>query len=133
MYAILTGQLLITALAIYGFGTMPEIGQFMKREGTAGPWIPTLSMVVSLIAYMTASDNPEARRESPRKWILLAFFTLAEAVCVGFISSFYTYPSVITAMLSTAVAAGTVSLYTAHQRNSKFDLTQWGYTLSSYV
>ena len=65
------------------------------------------------------------------KWQLLALFTLGEAISVGFVSSFYQYRSVITTMLVTALATTGVSVYTAQQRNSKYDLSQLGATLSS--
>ena len=54
-----------------------------------------------------------------------------QAVSVGFVSSFYLYKSVLSAMLATAVATTSVSLYTIFQKNQKYDLTQWGAGLSS--
>jgi FtsH-binding integral membrane protein len=65
------------------------------------------------------------------KWQLLVGFTLGEALSVGFLSSFYKFQSVISAMLATALAATSISVYTATQRNPKYDLSQWGAGLSS--
>ena len=75
--------------------------------------------------------NEFSRRSSPIKWQLLALFTVGEAICVGFISSFYAFQTVITAMIATAVATGSVTLYTIGNRNPKRDLSQWGAMLSS--
>ena len=70
--------------------------------------------------------SSDARRKAPLKWWLLGFFTLGEAISVGFISSFYVYKSVISAMLATALATTGVSCYTIFNKNQKYDLTQWG-------
>ena len=66
------------------------------------------------------------------KWQLLLLFTLGEALSVGFLSSFYTFASAVSALMATTAAAAGVSLYTIFQRNSKYDLSQWGATLSSF-
>jgi protein lifeguard len=102
----------------------------MLRPGL-GPAVQILSLVLSTVAWVIMSISPDARRLSPVKWQILALFTLGEAVSVGFISSFYTFQSVVSAMLTTALATTGVSLYTVLQRNSKYDLSQWGATLSS--
>jgi FtsH-binding integral membrane protein len=65
------------------------------------------------------------------KWTLLTLFTTGEAISVGYLSSFFKFRSVLLAMLTTAVATASVSLYTISQRNSRYDLSQWGSTLSS--
>jgi FtsH-binding integral membrane protein len=72
-----------------------------------------------------------ARREAPLKWQLLSLFTLGEALSVGFVSSFYHFRSVMSAMLATGVASTAVSVYTVFQRNPTYDLSQWGAGLSS--
>ena len=77
------------------------------------------------------SISAEARRKSPRKWFLLVAFTLGEAISVGFVSSFYKYKSVLSALLATVAATVSVSLYTALQKNAKYDLSQLGSSLSS--
>ena len=65
------------------------------------------------------------------KWQLLALFTLGESIAVGFITSFYQFSAVLTAMGATALAAFTVSAYTFFNKNAKYDLSQWGAGLSS--
>ena len=64
------------------------------------------------------------------KWPLLLAFTVGESIAVGFISSVYAYSSVIKAMVATATATLSVTLYTILQRNPKYDLSQWGRALS---
>jgi len=91
-----------------------------------------LSLGLSSIAWIVMSLSVQARRLAPVKWQLLTLFTLGEAISVGFISSFYKFPSVVSAMLATAVATVSVSLYTVRQKNPKYDLSQWGATLSSF-
>mmetsp|Transcript_23606 Transcript_23606/g.33116 ORF Transcript_23606/g.33116 Transcript_23606/m.33116 type:complete len:334 (+) Transcript_23606:262-1263(+) len=128
VYAILTGQLLVTAISIFIFGTNKNLAHWMHRSGTV---VPMLSLLVSTIAWFMICVSPRARRESPIKWQLLTLFTVGESISVGFISSFYKFQSVLSAMLATALATVTVSAYTIMQKNPKYDLSQWGMTLSS--
>lgn len=128
VYAILSVQLLFTALVILFFGMNPNIGAWMRQ---AGSFVPLLSLACSSIAWFFICGSVRARREAPLKWQLLAIFTLGESVAVGFISSFYKFSAVLSAMGATAVAASTVSAYTILNKNSKRDLSQWGAGLSS--
>jgi FtsH-binding integral membrane protein len=90
-------------------------------------------ILLSSIAWFQVALSREARQKSPNKWWWLSLFTLGEAVSVGLVSSVYRFHSVILAMGATAIASVTVSAYTVLNRNSKYDLSQWGATLSSYV
>jgi FtsH-binding integral membrane protein len=130
VYAILAGQLVVTALSVVMFGVNPGLGNWMRRPGI-GSTMPVLSLLLSTVAWFVMCASASARRSSPLKWQILALFTAGEALSVGFISSFYHFRSVCSAMLATAVAATSVSLYTAKQRNPKYDLSQWGAGLSS--
>lgn len=131
VYAILATQLTVTSLVIFWFGTHPGVAQWMRRPGSFGTAVPWLSLLLSTICWFGMAASADLRRRSPVKWQLLALFTIGEALSVGFISSFYTFSSVLSAMMATAVGAGAVSWYTATQRNPKYDLSQWGATLSS--
>jgi FtsH-binding integral membrane protein len=62
---------------------------------------------------------------------LLGLFTFGESIAVGFITSFYKFSAVVSAMGATAVAASTVSAYAILNKNPKYDLSQWGAGLSS--
>lgn len=128
VYAILAGQLGVTALSVFLFGTVPSLSNFFKNSGAI---VPVLSLILSTFAWMFMAVNDKARRASPIKYQLLALFTLGEALCVGFLSSFYTFSSVVSALLATTTAASGVSLYSILRRNSTQDLSQWGSTLSS--
>lgn len=129
VYAILAGQLLVTGASIALFGTQPALRQW--TFGGNGAVVPMVSLVVSTISWFIICSSADARRKSPMKWWLLGLFTLGEAISVGFVSSFYKYRSVLSAMLATVAATASVSLYTALQKNSKHDLSQWGAGLSS--
>jgi FtsH-binding integral membrane protein len=130
VYAILSVQLAVTALSVFLFGTVPGLTDWIQRPGL-GPIVPVVSLIVSTIAWFTMCASPDARRKSPLKWKLLAIFTAGEAISVGFITSFYEFRSVMSAMLATAIATISVSLYVANQKNPKYDLSQWGSGLSS--
>jgi len=128
VYAILSGQLLITVLSIFGFTKVPSLTYWMATKGRI---IPTASLLLSTVSYICMIASEDARRSSPMKWNLLALFTFGEAVAVGFISSFYKSTTVMTALSSTALATITVTGYTLMNKNPKYDLSQWGAGLSS--
>lgn len=126
VYGILAGQLLVTALSVMLFGTQPALRQWALGGGRGGATVPVMSLLISTISWAVMCASSDARRKAPLKWWLLGFFTLGEAISVGFISSFYVYKSVISAMLATALATTGVSCYTIFNKNQKYDLTQWG-------
>jgi FtsH-binding integral membrane protein len=130
VYAILAGQLLVTAGSIFLFGTQPNL-RLWALGGSRGSVVPIVSLLISTVSWAIICSSADARRKAPLKWWLLGLFTLGEAVSVGFITSFYAYRSVLSAMLATSVATVSVSLYTAMQKQSKYDLSQWGAGLSS--
>jgi len=90
-----------------------------------------LGIIGSTVAWFRVCSSPDARRKSPNKWWWLSIFTVGEAISVGFISSFYKFRSVVTAMGATAAASLAVSLYTISQKNPNLDLSQIGASLSS--
>mmetsp|Transcript_16413 Transcript_16413/g.37865 ORF Transcript_16413/g.37865 Transcript_16413/m.37865 type:complete len:198 (+) Transcript_16413:2-595(+) len=103
----------------------------MRRPRSLGAAVPGLSLLLSTVAWFIMCASETARRASPLKWQLLALFTFGEAVSVGFLTSFFRFESVLTALLATAGATSAVSLYTILNRNSNYDLSQWGAALSS--
>ena len=135
VYAILSAQLLVTAGSIGLFVRYPQIAFAMVSSRPGNNFgmtaIPMVSLLISTICWITICVSPSARRSSPMKWQLLSLFTLGEAVAVGFISSFYSPKSVLSAVLATAAAVAGISLYTARNRDSKYDLSTWGAGLSS--
>jgi len=138
VYAILSAQLLFTALTCILFGTYPPLTNIYVMSsitGQASPYlfIPLAGVLLSTIAWFRIAVSPKARQKSPNKWWWLTIFTVGEAVSIGAISSLYKLRSVVTAMFATALAAVTVSMYTISQQNSKYDLSQWGATLSSWA
>mmetsp|Transcript_33248 Transcript_33248/g.79419 ORF Transcript_33248/g.79419 Transcript_33248/m.79419 type:complete len:351 (+) Transcript_33248:336-1388(+) len=128
VYAILSGQLLVTAAAVHLFHLNPGGIRDWMMYTQVGRRIPLIGLAVSTIAYMlTLSPN---NAQSSIKWPLLIIFTLGESVAVGFISSIYAYSTVIKAALTTAVATGSITAYTLLQKNPQYDLSQWGRALS---
>jgi protein lifeguard len=100
----------------------------MRRSGSL---VPLLSLGLSSIAWFLVCGSARARREAPMKWQLLTMFTIGESIAVAFITSFYQFTAVLSAMAATAVATLTVSAYTIANKNSKYDLSQWGAGLST--
>jgi FtsH-binding integral membrane protein len=105
----------------------------LSRQGQSSAFvaIPLVSVLVSTVAWFRVCVSPEARRKSPNKWWWLGIFTVGEAISVGFLSSFYKFQSVVTAMGATAIASISVSAYTILQSNPNRDLSQMGASLSS--
>ena len=133
VYAILSVQLAVTAGSILYFGMNPEIARWMIRPGSMGALVPGVALLSSTVSVLIMTFSEKARRVSPLKYQLLALFTAGEALSVGFLSSFYKFRSVLSAMLATTLATTSISLYTILQKNPKYDLSQWGAGLSSYV
>mmetsp|Transcript_14419 Transcript_14419/g.29839 ORF Transcript_14419/g.29839 Transcript_14419/m.29839 type:complete len:351 (+) Transcript_14419:164-1216(+) len=138
VYGILSIQLGFTALVCLLFGTWPPLTNIYNAKlitGTASPllFLPLLGVLASTVAWFRVAISPKARQKAPNKWWWLTIFTVGEAVSIGAISSLYTLRSVITAMGVTALATTTVSMYTIMQKNPKYDLSQWGATLSSWT
>jgi FtsH-binding integral membrane protein len=131
VYAILAGQLFVTALSVVVFGMNPGLTSWMQQSGV-GVVVTMASLFLSLAALIAMCCSTTARRTSPLSWQLLALFTLGKAVCVGFTSSFYHFRSVVSAMLATALATTGVSLYTVFYIDGKYDLSEWGASLASF-
>ena len=93
--------------------------------------VPWASLFISTITVLFMTISERARQVSPLKWQLLSIFSIAEAIVVGFISSFYKSKTVMSAAMSTAVATMSVTMYTLLNKDSKRDLSQWGMGLSS--
>jgi protein lifeguard len=139
VYAILSGQLIFTAIVCILFGTLDPLTSISQINTSTGYYTNPLVMVplggilLSTVAWFRMAAHPEARQKSPDKWWWMAAFTFGEAVSLGCLSSLFKLQSVLLAMGATTIATITVSAYTILQRNAKYDLSQWGATLSSWA
>lgn len=129
VYAILSAQLLFTAGTIHAFHLNPAIRDYMFFH-PFGRKVPMIGLGVSSIAWMIMLLSTNTQRSSPMRWPLLVLFTLGESVAVGFISSVYSYSSVMKAMSLTGLTTLSVTVYTLLQKNPKYDLSQWGRALA---
>lgn len=121
----------ITAAVITLFSRNPQWSRWMRTSGAVGAAVPSLSLLLSTIAWYTMSKWDDARRKAPMNWNLLFLFTLGEAVSVGFITSFFKFHSVVKHLGITAAATAAVAAYTIMNKNPRYDLSQWGKSLSS--
>ena len=131
VYGILTIQMIFTGIVVTLFDRNPQWTHWTTNSGAVGPAIPAISLLLSTIAWFTMSKSVNARRKAPLKWNLLALFTMGEAISVGFITSFFKFHSVVKTMGITALATAVVGLYTIMNKNPRYDLSQWGSTISS--
>jgi FtsH-binding integral membrane protein len=92
--------------------------------------VPLIGLLISTIAWWITLSSEEIRQTSIMRMPLLIAFTIGQSIAVGFISSAYAYSSVIKAMVTTAAATLSVTIYTLVQKNPKYDLSQWGRALS---
>ncbi|CAJ1969410.1 unnamed protein product [Cylindrotheca closterium] len=138
VYAILGVQLIVTALSCAIFGTHPFLSSLPARiasgeyQGTFA-LIPLFGVLISSVSWFRVSLSPNARHRSPNKWWWLGIFTLGESLSVGFLTTFFKFQSVILSMVATAIATISISAFTILQKNPKYDLSQWGNTLSSWA
>ncbi|KAG7358446.1 integral membrane protein [Nitzschia inconspicua] len=139
VYAILSGQLIFTALVCILFGTLEPLTNISSINISTGHYTNSLVMIplggilLSTIAWFRMAASPEARQKSPNKWWWMTAFTIGEALSLGCLSSLYKLQSVLLAMGATAVSSISISAYTIMQKNAKYDLSQWGATLSSWA
>jgi FtsH-binding integral membrane protein len=139
VYAILSVQLIFTAGVCLLFGLYPPLTNISAINPATGQYTNSLVMIplggifLSTIAWFRMAASPQARQKSPNKWWWMSIFTLGEAMSLGCLSSLYKLSSVISAMGATAIATIAVSAYTIMQNNSKYDLSRWGATLSSWA
>lgn len=129
VYAILSVQLGFTAAVVLLFTKYKGITFWMVQSGRMV--VPWLSLVISAISMFVISFSETQRQKSPNKFLWLSLFTFGEAIAIGFISSFYSVRTVLSALLSTAASTSAVTFYTLFNKNKKYDLTQWGRILSS--
>jgi len=61
------------------------------------------SLVISIACMCVFACCPSTMRQSPTNYLLLAAFTLAEAVLVGFVSATYTQASVLLVLATTSI------------------------------
>jgi len=125
VYGILCVQLLVTtAVASWvmsmGFKTNPGGMMFLVL----------LSLVFSTGIMCYFSCNPEEMRKTPKNYILLGLFTLAEGVIVGFISAQYTQESVLMVLAITVVVVFSLTLFACQ---TSIDFTGMGAYLYAAV
>jgi hypothetical protein len=139
VYGILSIQLLFTAAVCIAFGLYEPLTNISAINPATGQYTNSLVMVplggifLSTIAWFRMAASPTARQKSPNKWYWMTIFTIGEAMSLGCLSSLYKLSSVVSAMAATAIATTAVSAYTVLQNNSKYDLSTWGATLSSWA
>merc|ERR1712107_755250 len=69
----------------------------------ANAWLLYLSVVMTLVTMCAMACCENMTRRFPTNYLLLFVFTAFEGVCVGFISTQYTWQSVVLAMGMTTV------------------------------
>eukprot|EP00437_Effrenium_voratum_P012533 CAMPEP_0181447316 /NCGR_PEP_ID=MMETSP1110-20121109/26557_1 /TAXON_ID=174948 /ORGANISM="Symbiodinium sp., Strain CCMP421" /LENGTH=261 /DNA_ID=CAMNT_0023571421 /DNA_START=50 /DNA_END=835 /DNA_ORIENTATION=+ len=118
VYTILSAQLVVTTLVA---GVISQTATELKRSN---PGVVSLMMVFStamtigiMLVFMCC---PNTMRESPTNYVLLALFTLAEAIMVGFVCANYTVQSVVVAFGITALVVVSLTLFACQ---TKYDFT----------
>mmetsp|Transcript_46625 Transcript_46625/g.129698 ORF Transcript_46625/g.129698 Transcript_46625/m.129698 type:complete len:241 (-) Transcript_46625:108-830(-) len=124
VYGLLSAQLLLTVAIAAPLQAVDR--QWIKSNS----WLLVLSVIMTIVTICAMSCCRELVRSYPTNYILLFTFTAFEGVMVGFISSTYTWQSVV-------LAAGiTVLIFlglTAFAWNSKTDFTGMGIYLFGAV
>jgi hypothetical protein len=126
VYGILATQLLITLMVA---GTFVSHGDhWLKASPSFVIGAVTLSSAASLFIALIYSCCPEVTRQSPQNYALLAVFTVAESILVGFTCLRYTAGSVLLCLGITFVIMVGLSLYATY---TKSDFTTHGSFLFS--
>jgi len=121
VYGILGAQLLVTMMV---GGMMVRHGrEWMTSNPSAVLGVVTISSFMSLVIAVVFSCCPATMRKSPQNYGLMAVFTLAEGVLVGFACLQYTLGSVI---LCCGLTGAVVLGLTIYATQSKQDFTGGG-------
>lgn len=121
VYGILAVQLMVTSVLagiVVCFGR-----QWLTKNPSAVTAAVTASCVLSLILACVFACCPEVMRRSPGNYGLLALFTVAESVLVGFACLQYTVGSVLLCMGLTALVVLGLTIYAVQ---TKTDMTSFG-------
>jgi len=109
VYGILSVQLAFTVgtmiffiFFIAGGGQMDQVDQVNRFINENG-WVLWTSIVVTFVVLIPMTCVRTLRRQFPINFILLAIFTVAQSIVMGFISLYYSTESII-------IAAGITSL-----------------------
>jgi hypothetical protein len=121
VYGILGAQLLATMMV---GGIMVRHGrQWLESSPSTVLGVVTMSSFMSLVIALIFSCCPDTMRTSPRNYGLMALFTLAEGVLVGFACLQYTLGSVL---LCCGLTGAVVIGLTIYATRSKADFTGSG-------
>jgi len=113
VYGIVAAQLLLT-VAIGA--VIMKAGEKLRHNEGVTMTLTFMSLTVSLGLMCVFTCKPNLRREFPTNYILLALFTVTEAVMVGFVSLQYTEESLFMALGISAVAVVAMSVFACQTR-----------------
>eukprot|EP00931_Biecheleriopsis_adriatica_P098778 TRINITY_DN7287_c0_g2_i1.p1 TRINITY_DN7287_c0_g2~~TRINITY_DN7287_c0_g2_i1.p1 ORF type:complete len:279 (+),score=52.24 TRINITY_DN7287_c0_g2_i1:67-837(+) len=120
VYGILGTQLIVTALV--GGLVMTYAKTLQRTSPGLVMTLLVLSSVASLVMMFVFICCPQTMRQTPTNYILLAVFTLAEAVVVGFVSAQYTQESVLIVLFVTCFVVLGLTLFACQ---TKYDFTSY--------
>lgn len=117
VYSILSTQLLVTVVLA---GIIVCHGrEWLHSKPTAVLAAVNISCAVSLFVAVVSSCCPTVLRRCPENYVLLAVFTVAESVLVGFACLHYTMGSVLVCLVITCAVVCGLTVY-AHRTKTDF-------------
>lgn len=126
VYSILMLQLAITTAFICLCVFEQHTNEFVK----ANSWLVWVAMAFTFIILIVLACCTNVRRNYPMNLILLCFFTLCEAFCLGTVSSLYDADAVAIAAGVTAIVALGLTIFSFQ---TKWDFTVMGGVLFVFV
>merc|ERR1719188_1280131 len=118
VYGVLGMQLLATTLFS---GSIMRFGKSMSPGSITFLMFASLAMSVAMMCVFIC--KPELMRRTPTNYMLLALFTLAKSVAIGFICMQYKTESVLIAMLITCIVVLGLTIFSFQ---TKYDFTGFG-------
>eukprot|EP00747_Dinoflagellata_sp_TGD_P193932 gnl/TRDRNA2_/TRDRNA2_60759_c0_seq2.p1 gnl/TRDRNA2_/TRDRNA2_60759_c0~~gnl/TRDRNA2_/TRDRNA2_60759_c0_seq2.p1 ORF type:complete len:249 (+),score=44.36 gnl/TRDRNA2_/TRDRNA2_60759_c0_seq2:95-841(+) len=117
VYAIFSFQLLLTVAIAAPLQTVSE--KWMRGH----LWLMYFSMIMSFVTLIMITCCQNLARNFPTNYILLFVFTAFEAIMIGFVSSAYTWQSVL---LAAGITVGIFLGLTIYAWTTKTDFTGFG-------
>lgn len=123
VYGILCTQLIITAAIIYPFTRESFFGFDLRDYVQQHTWVMYTCFGISFACIIAIVCCGNVARSFPTNYIVLGIFTVAEAITLGIVCSFYESDSVLLAAGMTAALVFGLTLF-AFQ--TKIDFTMYG-------
>lgn len=129
VYTLLALQLAFTSFMVVLTLAYPAFREF--QQANWGLYI--IAAIISLVSMIALFCCRGVSKETPKNYILLGIFTVAESYMVAMLCSFYEAESVVLAAVTTLAATVGLTLYAATTKSDFTECTHYFYGKSCHT